>query len=1099
MNQKFAVPQLPESCTLSGSSLLLIALLCLATLPSFAQKATPNHSITKSPNKQINNSYHPQILDKFSRYQHYTMEQGLSSNWVTSIAQDDDGFLWFATVEGLNRFDGERFTPFFYSADGKGLPNDRVTKLQVLPKHRLLVGTEKGLCLLHTRSLEFQSLPLPDRNGLLKNDLTILKMNGTRNGQIWISAGGGVYLLDEQLHIIQSYFDPLQPDGTQREFYALDFLELPDGTVAVKHRIPIAPYNSPWQVIDFQNQKMESLAQRLEGLGVLDTALLGNSVVTDGQNNIWFTCLKSKGPTALFHVDWSSRQTKALLPNMAFGTVQPHLGQFHDPFLLPDSLLFLQRYFGSPLLYNLRDGSKTDLPAWKTSAPDGKGIINFVDRDGNLWLCPRSEGIFFLTLKNLPATPMTALNAAHKKMMETVGVSEEWFGFNCVEQAGKWVVSSGNGGLYSMDKAGKGVTGSVLGNDFKGYAYVTDFAPDRGDTIWTNTLDGLRWYNPVSNTNGLLKERYRGLDSLDAKFLFRDHYGLIWGRVRNNGVCNFDTRSRQLAQFSSKGPNAPFPLVSATACTEGPDGDLWFSYGNEVKYVVHWRRSTGIFEKIEPRSPAGMKCTKAFELRADPLGNLWLYTAQGWFIMDTKTFEVQTFGKSNGLITNDPAGLCLDRDGNAWLATAFGLSRYDPHSRQLRTFYQTDGLLSNTIVNVELIDTACNILFVSTDRGMCLFEPDKVGAAAPAPPTFITGLRVSDRAVSLPPLGALALPYSQNDLRIEFTGVNFINGATNRYQYSMEPEGSQAGWKEAGTDNFANFLNLAPGRYIFRARTANSDGVWGLEEATLQIIIYPPWWQTWTFQLSLLFAVAALGWGFYRRQIVRTENREKEKAQVRQQLADLEMKALRSQMNPHFVFNALNSVQNFILKNDTREASKYLTKFARLMRLILENSESPMVPLAREIELLRYYTEMEQLRFSHRFTFDFQIDSSLNPESVSIPGMLVQPHIENAIWHGLMHRTEPGHLWIRFLKSDEKTLVCEIEDDGVGRTRAAEIEKDRPKNHRSTGLANIRNRLDLLNAQLAEDIRLDFEDLYDEQGRASGTKVVVRMPVLSAT
>ena len=383
----------------------------------------------------------------------------------------------------------------------------------------------------------------------------------------------------------------------------------------------------------------------------------------------------------------------------------------------------------------------------------------------------------------------------------------------------------------------------------------------------------------------------------------------------------------------------------------------------------------------------------------------------------------------------------------------------------------------------------------STDQGMCLFEPDKIGAAASAPPTFITRVQVSGTFSNQPESGELYLPYDQNDLRIEFTGVNFINGPGNRYAYSMEPEGRPARWKEAGTDNFANFLNVAPGDYSFRVRTANSDGVWGEKEAVLRIVIYPPWWQTWTFRISLLGLLLGLSWALNRRQIRRTENREKEKSQIRQQLADLEMKALRAQMNPHFVFNALNSVQNFILKNDTREASKYLTKFARLMRLILENSESPMVQLGREIELLRYYTELEQLRFNNRFSFDFQIDSSLNVEQISIPGMLIQPHIENAIWHGLMHKTEPGHLWVRFIQADAKTLVCEIQDDGVGRVQAAAMEQNRPKNHRSTGLANIQTRLDLLNAQLSEDIRLDFEDLYQADGQASGTKVVVRMPL----
>jgi len=1039
----------------------------------------------------------PNLSNLFSRYTRYTMEQGLSNNTVKAMAQDDDGFLWFGTQEGLNRFDGERFTAFFQRADGRGLPHDNVLQIIALPGRQLLVGTKGGLCLLNTHTLEFKPLTLPRRPGEEKSDSTILILHRARDGQIWVGTGSGVHVLDKHLHAAQSYFEPLSPGQPSDNYFAQDFLELPDGTMAVKCRPSSALQFSLWQVIDFQKQKTEPLAQLLPGCALLDTAFYPNCTVTDGLNSIWYTALGTRSLSSLYQFDWAGRKSHPLLKNTyAPATQEPRQGQYYRPFLLPDSLLFLQRYFGPPLLYDLRNGSTTDLPQWKTSLPDGKAITTFLDRDSNLWLCPRAEGIYFLTLKNLPAIPMTALNEAHKKRMAVTKVSEEWFGFFCADFAGRWVVSSGNGGLYSMDKSGLGVAGHILDNPFQGYAYVTDFAPDRGDTLWTNTLSGLCWYDPVSNTQGSLKARFAGLDSLDNRFLYRDRHGLIWGRVHNNGVCAFDTRTRRLTHFPSKGKNPPFPILSATACSEGSDGDMWFGFGSEGKYLVRWRRATNVFEKVEPLCPPGLACTKVFNILADLHGNVWLYTDQQWFIMDSHTRQVQSFGKGNGLLTNDPEGLCFDRDGNAWVATSYGLSRFDPRNRQLRSFYQTDGLLSNTITNVELIDTAHNILFVSTDRGLCLFEPDKVGTAKPAPPTFITGLRVSDQSAAFPESGRLTLRYSQNDLRIEFTGVNFINGSANRYQYSMEREGHPDIWRDAGTDNFANFLNLAPGRYNFRARTANSDGKWGTETATLSVVIYPPWWRTWAFQFSLLAALAATGWAFYRRQIARTEAREKEKARVRQQLADLEMKALRSQMNPHFVFNALNSVQNFILKNDPREASKYLTKFARLMRLILENSESPMVSLAREIELLRYYTELEQLRFNHRFSFDFQIDSSLNSESVSIPGMLIQPHIENAIWHGLMHKTEPGHLWVRFLKTGENTLLCEVEDDGVGRVRTAEMEKDRPKNHRSTGLANIRHRLEVLNAQLAEDIRLEFQDLYDEAGTARGTCVRVRMPVV---
>lgn len=1070
-----------------GASLTacVAALLCLTASLAFAQKK-PLASSQRSASA---------LPDKFSRYRHYTMEQGLSSNWVTDMAQDEDGFLWFGTVEGLNRFDGERFTPFFHRADANGLPTDRITQVLALPGHRLLIGTEKGLCLLHTRRLAFDSIALPVRETFAKTDVYIYKLYRARNGQIWVGTNVGVFVLDGQLRVARYYWTTLPTGEPSADVLTHGFLELPDGTVAANPKEKFGPLQ-PWQIIDFQKQTTARLAVQLPGCGVLDTARMGNCTLWDGRNNFWYTAGGTKSRGALYHFDWETRRTKVLLANRQTQIQSLNRGQYFNPLLLPDSLLLLQQYFGPLLLYNLRDGSTAELPGWNTSWPDGKMIASFLDRNGNLWLCQRDEGVYFFTLKNLPATPMLALNAAHQKTMAASGVAETWFGFIGLEHAGKWVVSSNNGGLYSMDKAGLGVRGPILDNPFKAYAYVSAFAPDRGDTLWMSTLDGLYWYSASRNTNGVLQTRYRGLDSLDDRFLCRDHHGRIWGRVRGNGVCYFDTRSRQLRHFPSKGANPLFPLRSATACAEGPDGDMWFSYGEEEKYIVRWRRATGDFEKIAPKNPTGMFCTKAFKLIADPHGNLWLYNNDGWFVMDVQSLQVQSFGKDNGLITNDPNGACLDLDGNLWFATAYGLSRYDPRNGQLRTFYETDGLLSNCIANVELLDTARNILFVSTNRGMCLFEPDKVGAAAPAPPTIITGLQVSDHAVSPPQSGLLALSHHQNDLRIEFTGVNFISGPNNRYQYSMELEGRPANWRDAGTDNFANFLNLAPDRYVFRARTANSDGIWGIEAATLHIVLYPPWWQTWTFRLSLLAALATLGWWLYRRQIATIEDREKEKTQLRQQMADLEMKALRSQMNPHFIFNALNSVQHFILKNDTREASRYLTKFARLMRLILENSESPVVPLAREIELLRYYTEMEALRFNHRFSFEFQIDETLHPESVAVPGMLLQPHIENAIWHGIMHKEGNGQLWVRFIKTGDHTLVCEIEDNGVGRVRAAEIEKDRPKHHRSTGLANIRQRLELLKAQLADDIRFHLEDLYDENGAATGTKVVVRMPLL---
>ena len=1056
--------------------LIFLGLLWLAVLPCFAQKSGS------------------EIQQTFSRYQHFTMEQGLSNNSVSAIAQDDDGFIWFGTEEGLCRFDGKRFTNFFQHADGKGLLSDHVTQIVSLPQNRLLIGTSEGLCVLQTRTQVFSKIALPGPPEHPRSTESIWKLFKTHHGEIWVANENAVYVLDQALRLLRVFYQPNKAE--QAKPFARDFLELPDSRVAVKFTQSQYPKYTPWQIIDFQANKTTSLGLLEPAYACLDSAYTPTCLYNDWPTTCWFTTMGTHSPGKIFSFNWPSRTLTQKYANLHTGAQTQKNEQFYLPFLLPDSLLLLQRFFGTTLILNLKNGQITNIPPWKSSLPDGKSILNFLDRDGNLWLCPRFEGIYLVHLNTLPTTEMTALNAAHKETMARMKVSEEWFSFSCISFKDKWVVSSPNGGLYSMPKAKRGVQGTVVTNPFSGYAYVYEFVPFIGDTIWINTLDGLFWYDPVHNRNGPLLQRMPELKILDEKFIYRDHVGYIWGRVLDNGVACFDTRRQKLLHFPSIGPNALYPIKSATCCTESPNNDLWFGFGAEEKYLVCYRRATGLFEKIEPISPSGFHCAKATQLLADLHGNLWIYAEQRWFIMNLATRVVQPFGKENGLVTNNPSGICMDRDGNIWLATSFGLSRYDGQTKKLRTFYQTDGLLSNVILNVALIDTAQNILFVSTDRGLCLFEPDKIGKAPEAGPTFITAIKVSENAIQLPENGKIYLPYNQNDLRIEFTGLHFNSNTQERFQYSMEREGKAANWKDTGVDHFANFLNLAPGNYVFQARTANSDGIWSDATATLAVRIYPPWWLTWTFQLSLLAVLAILTWWLYQRQIGHAAAREAEKARVQQQLAELEMRALRAQMNPHFVFNALNSVQNFILKNDTREASRYLTKFARLMRLILENSESPMVPLAREIELLRYYIEMEALRFNQRFSVDIQIDPGLHAESIAIPGMLIQPHIENAIWHGLMHKDSAGKLLLSFEKSGDDTLICVIEDNGVGRDNAAMIEKNRVKNHRSTGLSNIRNRLDLLNAELKNDISFAFQDLKDAQGNAIGTRVIVRIPLV---
>ncbi|WP_430467371.1 tetratricopeptide repeat-containing sensor histidine kinase [Winogradskyella ouciana] len=205
----------------------------------------------------------------------------------------------------------------------------------------------------------------------------------------------------------------------------------------------------------------------------------------------------------------------------------------------------------------------------------------------------------------------------------------------------------------------------------------------------------------------------------------------------------------------------------------------------------------------------------------------------------------------------------------------------------------------------------------------------------------------------------------------------------------------------------------------------------------------------------------------------------------------LALKSLRSQMNPHFIFNALNSVNSFIATNDERTANKYLSDFSHLMRSVLENSEEDFIPLKKEIELLDLYTKLEHFRFQDKFDYSIKVDESIDVDEFQIPPMLLQPYIENAVWHGLRYKTEKGHLNIEILPKSKDEIAIVITDDGIGRERSKALKTANQKKQNSKGMNNIKKRVAILNEMYKDKVDVtieDFQDLTDV-----GTKVVVTL------
>lgn len=204
----------------------------------------------------------------------------------------------------------------------------------------------------------------------------------------------------------------------------------------------------------------------------------------------------------------------------------------------------------------------------------------------------------------------------------------------------------------------------------------------------------------------------------------------------------------------------------------------------------------------------------------------------------------------------------------------------------------------------------------------------------------------------------------------------------------------------------------------------------------------------------------------------------------------LTLKSLRSQMNPHFIFNALNSVNQFIALNDERAANKFLSEFSKLMRLVLDNSQQDFISLTEEKEIISLYLKLEHLRFRDKFEYELNFEDSLSTDAFEIPPMLVQPYVENAIWHGLRYKKTKGKLSINF-SIKEKKLCIEIVDNGIGRKKSKELKTDNQKKHKSTGLKNTEERIRIINKVYQKNFTMDVSDVKTD---GTGTKVTLHLP-----
>jgi ligand-binding sensor domain-containing protein len=526
------------------------------------------------------------------------------------------------------------------------------------------------------------------------------------------------------------------------------------------------------------------------------------------------------------------------------------------------------------------------------------------------------------------------------------------------------------------------------------------------------------------------------------------------------------------------------PAGRVSAMANGGNGNIYFSNEKGLN-ILRNGKVTNIF------TIAQFGNARISDLDIDEKRQIiWVGTfGRGAFGIKNNNIEFH-LDKSKGLSSNHIYAVECTQNGSLYLGLNKGINRLKAGKNGMVDIWFIDhqnGLIADEVNDVV---HSKGYLYASTIDGICAIgENEEIRTLAP-PKILLNGFYVNNQYKSN--LKNMVLDYDENNIEIDLTGIAFQSGRGMKYKYKLE--GLDTNYTTS-TIGLVDYNALAPGKYTFVAHSVNYQNIESTQTVRISFVIYPAYWQTIWFQLFLgvvLFIIFLCGILVRIRLIKR---REEEKTRLNKMLGELELTALKAQMNPHFIFNSLGSIQNLINRDKKTEANIYLSKFAKLLRLTLDNSDKKEIPLADEINMLELYLGLEALRFNNQFEYKIEMADSVDIYEVKIPTMILQPFCENAIKHGLLPKKADAHLLLQFEVTIDNALHCVVQDNGIGRVQRERLKESSVSGHVSKGIKITRNRLELVNQLRNKPAEIRITDLYDDSGKAAGTRVDILIPL----
>jgi ligand-binding sensor domain-containing protein/anti-sigma regulatory factor (Ser/Thr protein kinase) len=1050
------------------------------------------------------------IGQEYECYNRYSSDEGLSQNVVNCMIQDKEGFLWLGTQDGLNCFDGYSFVYYQNQpSDSTSISNNYITSLCEDKSGYLWIGTMSGgLNKLDKFTRRFKVYRNKPEDTESISDNTIWSLAVDTSNSIWAGTYKGLNVIREGqegfLHFRYSESDTLSLPGDM----ILSLYADSSGNMWVGSGSGLAKFNyrnNNFSRIHPGGKSRKELIIWSLSRGINNTLLLGTN------NGVW-----EYDPPAKFLVKISGCQNNDSVTvwtvmsdgkdQIWYGTAQGiHL--FNRSTSGPGNLLFKIPVDKIPEETNawclMKDLSGT---LW---AGTGSGIFEI-----------RSTENTFRTIssdsENRPGIGESAVNAIMVDHLNTL-----------------WIGTEGSG-LYRLDEDAEKFsryTSEARNQNTVASDYIWSLFEDREGLIWIGTYGaGLSSYDRSTGQffNYHRNERDTCAISNNRVFtILEDSSGYIWVGTRGSGLNRYDKRTGCFEEFSNI-PSDTTSLSSNIVLTLALDkgGILWV--GTFDGGLCRFEEDNKRFKtyKNDPAALSGKPDNCIWTILFDSKNRMWLGTQSGLYVSDyhTEKLSFQRFTTKHGLPGNVIFGLADDKNGNLWMSTFRGLVKLDiqefenlpftndqlqgfspdPFHPLFKTFDVRDGLQGNEFRQGAYFRNRNGTIYFGGSNGINYFHPDSLQQSQFDPFVRITGFKIFNREVGLTNttkqdhdnivikkdndyflprqityLDKIVLTWRESVFSFEYAALDFSNTSKNQYAYTME--GFEDHWNFVVNQTSATYTNLDPGEYVFRVRGSNSEGKWSAKEATLNITIIPPFWRTkWFISLSVIFFLLLITVT-----VTLIFRNQKKKALAEKEKMELQLKTIKNQMDPHFAFNAINMIGSMVYKNDPDKVYDYFSRFARLIRSTLQDSEKISRPLSEELDFVRNYIEIQKTRFADKFTFSLGVIEPVEMET-EVPKMIIQTYAENAIKHGLMHKKEGGNLEIKISEKD-KRLTISIEDNGIGREKAAELSKESTKK----GMQIIQQIFSLYNKLFKYTISQEITDLKDDEGNACGTRVVL--------